>query len=235
MRITPPQTKPPVPQISPGQTSIKVPYIGPAEKEELIGRIPEDHYVSTDTFSYSSQLIANPAKAVYANQPQMDSAGKTVFEKKTKEVDLTPYSPAKYGLRGAVTGAAVGGFLGIMVAGVVGVSAAPVAVPAALALGFFGKVIGAESVRGDKVTLDFRKQDVTVKELAGFDVRAEESTTTSYSGKAGRTETVDGHHLYFSPKIHGKKTGETYWEPYARHSSDENTASSAGELVTALA
>ena len=88
MRITPPQTKPPVPQISPGQTSIKVPYIGPAEKEELIGRIPEDHYVSTDTFSYSSQLIANPAKAVYANQPQMDSAGKTVFEKKTKEVKV---------------------------------------------------------------------------------------------------------------------------------------------------
>ena len=86
MRITPPQTKPPVPQISPGQTSIKVPYIGPAEKEELIGRIPEDHYVSTNTFSYSSQLIANPAKAVYANQPQRIRRGRQSSKRKQRRL-----------------------------------------------------------------------------------------------------------------------------------------------------
>ena len=219
MHISPPISKPALPQVRPGQKSVQVNYVAPKTEERVIGHIPQDHY-SRDTLSstlLSAVQVLNPTSAVYRDQPVMGADGKPVFENRSKEVDLTPYSKLNWGLLGGGLGGALAGVAGLGVALAATVAAAPVAIPAAAVGAAVGAYMGAKSVDGDTVTLDFREKDVVRHQLDGYSQNSWEDSSRDKNGN----KTIHGYHITYSEDVSEHKVGEqTYWEPYARHSSD---------------
>lgn len=228
MDVAAPVQKPPVPSVPPGASSVKVRYNAPVTEDEVIGHVPE--------FQYTALLVdtATPSEPVVRPQPVLGPDGKPVFEVRTRELDLTPYSPVRKGLMGALIGGGIGGALGAAAALVLGGAAAltatvalgPVAVGAAVltaaaaglgALG--GGLIGALRVAGDQARPDWELKPVERHQFDGYTHIAIPQTTTISNGKTTTTITT-GYHHHYTPDVSAHETGTYFWEPVVRHSSD---------------
>jgi hypothetical protein len=200
----------------PSSGQVSVSYVGPKTREETIGYVPQNDQISTDGFLGFLEDLGfggeKELKPVKRPQPVLDSDGSQVYESKVKEIDLKPHSAWKWGAIGGLVGS---GGSALVAAVVAGIAAAPAVAAAGLVI---GAGLGAMSVAGDEVSLDFQEKDVVEYKFEGYTT----SRSDNYSG-TGKDRKLTSTDIVHTPKVSSRQIGEeTYWEPYAKHTGNES-------------
>jgi len=149
-----------------------VTYQEPTIQRLPLGRKPanvfNDSPQVTQDYVTVSAAPQNGGATIWGDVPDKNPDGTPALRTVTRDLDLTPRSPLKYGLIAGGIGAGVGALGGLLAASSLGLSSAVGAVGGALALG--GAVGGAAAflVRNDAVKIVWDTHQIKDHKLLGY-------------------------------------------------------------------
>jgi hypothetical protein len=207
------EIKPATPQIPKGAKKLDVPFTGPILQDEVIGHMPADGFGVLMTDSLGGDVdVVRP-------QPVLGTDGKPQFGPQVAHLNVAPYSEMKRGLIGGAIGAGALGLAGAVVGyltGNVGLGAGL----GVLAGGAGGALIGAQQVKGDRVSLEWQPTSVVRYAFNGYDHSAMPQTTYQQIGKVSVPVTTGYWHTYTARVSTTPVGDQQYWAPVVKHSAD---------------
>ncbi len=149
-----------------------VTYQEPTIRRTSLGKKPANAFNQSPTVTKDyvtvSDRASNSGATVWGDVPDKNPDGTPEMREVTRELDLTPRSPVKYGLIAGGLGAGVGALGGLFAAASLGVSSAVGALGGALALGGAAGAVAAFAVKNDQVKIVWDTHQIADHKLLGY-------------------------------------------------------------------